>query len=52
MVVILSFINMRAIWKVTSSGLLTKQAMREKHSIMYRKYVHTSAISQHSHCWN
>jgi hypothetical protein len=37
MVVISSFINMRAVWKVTSSELLTKQAMREKNSIIYKK---------------
>jgi hypothetical protein len=32
--------DMRAIWKVTSGDLLTKQAMRKKGMIVYKKYVH------------
>jgi hypothetical protein len=32
--------NTRAIWKATSSVLLTKQAMRKK-IIIYKKYAHT-----------
>jgi hypothetical protein len=37
---ILSLAHMRAIRKVTSGELLTKQAMRNK-IIIYKKYVHT-----------
>jgi hypothetical protein len=32
--------RMRAVWKVTSSELLTKQAMRKK-CIIYKKYIRT-----------
>jgi hypothetical protein len=37
-------VSTRAIQKVTSGELLTKQAMRET-NIIYKNYVHTSATS-------
>jgi hypothetical protein len=38
---IVDFENTRAFRKVTSRELLTEQAMRKKHFIIYKKYVHT-----------
>jgi hypothetical protein len=34
-------LNTRAIWKVTSSELLTKQAIRGEKNIIYKKYACT-----------
>jgi hypothetical protein len=45
--VILKEINMRAIQKATFSELLAKKS-HEK-NIIYRKHVHTSVTSHHSH---
>lgn len=36
---------MKAIQKVTSRVLLTKQAMGETNSIKYKKYVHTLLLN-------
>jgi hypothetical protein len=43
------FPNTRAIGKLTSGDLLTKQAMTEKNVTIYKKSIHTSAASQNSH---
>jgi hypothetical protein len=40
----------RAIRKVTSGGLLTKQATRKNYYI--QKYAHTYATSRRTHYWN
>jgi hypothetical protein len=33
-------VNTRAVWKVISSDLLAKQAMRGKKIILYKQYIH------------
>jgi hypothetical protein len=40
-VTLYSLANTRAIQQVTSNELLTKQPMREKNAIIYKKYANT-----------